>query len=398
MTAPQTITRNADLGDLVEILRGQHARKFDVVVPATKVTAFGGDLVLSGTGVELTADGVTSTDGIYRPTAICDGGIADKLGIPPGYLTRMRTERPDLYDTNVNGWLHGVDQVLAEGGALRYKPAEPDQRRFLVRCFRNEDGGHGVARAFLSDSFKPIENLDVLMTVLEGLKNAGLPVQIAAADLTDRRMYVRVYSDQIQAVAPQLLGNYRSPFTGQTGADNPVVFAGFEVSNSEVGHGAFSIAPRAIIQVCTNGMTWRSHAIRAQHLGGKLPEGTIQWSDETQAKNLELIKAKTIDAVRAFLDADWLQSQLDDLTERAGVEVRKPEETVKHVAAKLRYTEAQQDDILSMFIKGGDVTAGGIMQAVTASAQNQADADLAADMEADAIRALDLAVAHAGRA
>lgn len=395
MTAPQTITRNAGLGDLVEVLRGQQPRKLDVVIPAAQIVASGGNLVLSGAESLIDESGVTTVDGTYRPTAICDGGIADKLDIPPGYLTRMRQQRPDLYDANVNGWLHGTAQAVVGGGAIHYRPAQPDSRSFLVRCFRDDAGGTGVARAFLSNSYKPIENIDVLMTVLEAIKSANLPVQIDRCDLTDRRMYVRVVSESVRAVAPLLLRNYRSPFTGAVGADNPVVFAGFEISNSEVGHGAFSIAPRAVIQVCSNGMTWRDQAVRAQHLGGKLPEGQIVWSDATQEKNLELIRSKTVDAVKAFLDADWLQAQIGRIEQAAGVEVAKPEETIRHVVTKLRYNEAQQDDIMKMFIKGGDITAGGVMQAVTASAQNQADADLAADMEADAVKVLELAAAHA---
>jgi hypothetical protein len=136
-------------------------------------------------------------------------------------------------------------------------------------------------------------------------------------------------------------------------------------------------------------------AIRAQHLGGKLPEGQITWADDTQAKNLELIGLKTRDAIKAFLSQEWLETQIAQIEAKSDRELDKPEETIKQVTAKLRYTQAQQDDILRMFIKGGDTTTGGVMQAVTASAQNQTDADLAAEMEADAFRVLDLAVQYA---
>jgi len=396
MTAPATLARNASLEDLVEILRGQQPRRYDVVVPAAAIRAERGNLVLAGTGVELTADGVTSTDGTYIPTAVCDGGIAAKLDIPPSYLARLRRERPDMYDSNVNGWLHGytahhTNGVYSTGGA-----GEPDPRRFLVRCFRDDNGGQGVARAFLSDSYKPIENLDVLMTALEGIGQAGVQVEVASANLTDRNMYVKIRSTDVSALAPTLLRNYVSPFSHKRGADNPVVFAGFVLSNSEVGHGAFSIAPYIEIQVCTNGMVRGDQAIRAQHLGGKLPEGQITWADDTQAKNLELIGLKTRDAIQAFLSQEWLEGQIAQIEAKSDRELDKPEETIKQVTAKLRYTTAQQDDILKMFIKGGDTTTGGVMHAVTASAQNQADADLAAEMEADAFRVLDLAAQYAG--
>jgi len=100
--------RNASVEDLVAMLRGQQARKVDVVAPASAVRAEGGLIVLDQTTPVLTGDGVTMTAGAYRPTEVCDGGIADKLGIPAAYLRRMRTSRPGLFDANVNGWLAGT--------------------------------------------------------------------------------------------------------------------------------------------------------------------------------------------------------------------------------------------------------------------------------------------------
>ena len=58
-------------------------------------------------------------------------------------------------------------------------------------------------------------------------------------------MYVRVVCEQVRVLAPALLAGYRSPFTGAAGADNPVVFAGFVITNSETGCGAFSLVPAA---------------------------------------------------------------------------------------------------------------------------------------------------------
>ena len=48
---------------------------------------------------------------------------------------------------------------------------------------------------------------------------------------------------------------------------------------------------------------------------------------------------------------------------------------------------------MAHFIRGGDLTAGGILHAVTSTAQTQADADTAHDMEAAGLRALEIAAA-----
>ena len=97
----------------------------------------------------------------------------------------------------------------------------------------------------------------------------------------------------------------RSP--ARAGADNPVVFAGFVITNSETGCGAFTLTPRLVVQVCRNGMTITRDAIRAVHLGERLDEGVVTWSGNTQDKTLALITAKTTDAVAAFLDSGYVE-------------------------------------------------------------------------------------------
>src|SRR5690606_36497407 len=149
-------TRNADLGDLHALLRDQHARKVDVPVGAAQIRAVGTSLELIDTPPLLSDAGVTDSAGLYLPTEIFDQGLADKLGIPLPYLRRLRAERPGLYAANVNVWL------------------ETDERRFLVRALRGTGDGAGVVRAFLSDRYKIIDNLDVLMATLDGVRLAGV--------------------------------------------------------------------------------------------------------------------------------------------------------------------------------------------------------------------------------
>ena len=54
---------------------------------------------------------------------------------------------------------------------------------------------------------------------------------------------------------------------------------------------------------------------------------------------------------------------------------------------RLRYSEAQQKEILDHFIAGGSLTAGGIRHAVTSAAQVQEDGDAAWDLETSALDA-----------
>lgn len=390
-----TQARNASLADLAEILRTQQARKIDVVAPASAIRMDGGLLKVKGTEPVLTADGVTMSEGTYRPTAVFDEGLSDKVGIPLPYVRRMRTERVDLLDANVNGWLHGRKELRRFTGAGEYdviREAIPgDSRSFLLRLFADADGGTGVARAMLSDRYRMVDNLDVLMAALEGIRRRDLQVEIESADLSERRMTVRIVAPEVTALAPTLLERYRSPFTGALGKDNPVVQAGLVISNSETGGGAFTIVPRFRVLVCKNGMTVTKDAVRNVHLGGRLEDGVVRWTDETQQRNLDLIASRTADAVATFLDTEYMERVIREVEEQAGIPVSNPVETVRAVGKKLAFTEAQITGVLDHFIKGADATAGGVMQAVTSFAQTVEDPDAANAVEEQGMRAMQLA-------
>ena len=392
----ETTTRNATLADLAELLTEQQARKIDVVAPASKLRSKDGNLVIEGADPIIEDDGVTDPNGAYRPTSVCDEGVADKLGIPLVYVRKLRESRGDLYDTNVNGWLRGArrPEGLTIEAEREWRETHPaDKRSFLIRTFRGDDGP-GIARAFLSDSYKVIDNLDALTAALDGIRQSGVEINVTGCDLTDRRMYVRVTAPAVQALAPALLERYRSPFSGAAGADNPTVFAGLVLSNSETGGGAFTIVPRLTVEVCSNGMTMTKDAVRAIHLGEKLDEGVIRWSEDTQKKNLELITAKARDAVATFLDVGYMTTVIRRLEETAGAPVSDAPAVIEAVSKKLAFSKEQTAGILDHFIKGADLTAGGVMHAVTSFAQTVVDADAAADLEASGVRAMELAAAN----
>ncbi|MFF0142640.1 DUF932 domain-containing protein [Streptomyces sp. NPDC005227] len=374
--------RNADLRDLVVILEDHKRRKQDVVVSASALSFRDGNVQVEGMERQITEDGVTDVDGTYRPTAVADEGIADKLKIPTSYLRRMRAENVPLLDENVNAWLR----------------QQPD-RRFMLRTFRGDHTpgtapAEGVARALMSDSYKVMDNFDILLAALEGVQKSGHPTKVIGCDLTDRRMYVRVESEAVAVMAPELLSGYHSPFDGRSGDQLPLVSAGFVITNSEVGSGAWSVTPRAVMQVCTNGLTIPMDVMRAVHVGAKHDEGVVSWSEDTQKKELEVITAKTADAVRTFLSREYIEAKLREIEAAAGRPVTEPTKTIEHVTKTLKISNEAKETILAHFVRGGQMTAGGVMQAVTSTAQTLADADQAAALEALALPALTAAAAH----
>lgn len=374
MATPTTL-RNATLQEIADVLKVQADSRYDVVAHSESLRFEGGNLMVSGTDAEITMDGVTPVDVCLTPTDVFDAGLAQRLDIPIKYLRKMRatTDAEALLDANVNEWL------------------ARSSKQWFVRGFKSDDETCGIARAFLSDRFNCVDNFDVLMAALDGIRAAGVAVNVVGCDLSERRMSVRIEAPEVSALAPALLANYRSPFSGDRGADNPTVFAGFVISNSETGGGAFTITPRLVVQVCRNGMTITKDALRKVHLGSQMDEGVIRWGDDTSHKNTELVTMQARDAVSTFCDVAYVESKIAEIEESAGVTVAQPTKVIERVGKALTFTKEEQDGILGHFIQGGDLTAGGVMHSVTSFAQTVLDPDRAGFIEESGLQALVLA-------
>ena len=173
--------------------------------------------------------------------------------------------------------------------------------------------------------------------------------------------------------------------------DEPIVFAGFKITNSEVGNGRFTITPMLTVQICGSGLSITAHALSKVHVGARLDEGVIRWSRETERRALDLVTSQTTDAVESYLNTDYVKAKVTEIEAIAGRPVSDPVKTVELVSKTLSFTPEQRSTILDHFVKGGQLAAGGVMQAVTWAAQTDADADVAHGMEAAGLRALQLA-------
>lgn len=392
---PNEIVRRdtMDLVQLAAALNDRRTRSLDIVAPASAVRFDGAALVISGMDQTIGEDGVTDPNGRYVPTVVGHETLGARLDIPARYLKRLAADRTDLYDENVNGLLRGAADGfdLATGD----ETFPNDGPTALYRLLRSDDAieNRGVLRAVLSPRYRTIDDFDVLLAMLKGLNQSGIDLtpDNFKADLTPRRMIVRVRAPQVEALAPELLKGYRSPYRS-AGEESPIVFAGFRMTNSEVGGGAFSITPEITVLACDNGMTITKKATREVHLGGELPEG-IQWSDETRRRNVELVASKTADTVRSFLSTGFLETTIKELEADAGVELADPAATITAVAKDkaMLFSDTEAAGILGMFVRGGQMTSGGVLHAVTAFSQTVPDADRAHDLETKAVRAMAIA-------
>ena len=438
-----TSARNADLTTIRELLEQQRARRLDLVVSPDMIRAERGRIVvLPGEKAQLvTPDGVVSAAGFYLPTDVADEGLGSMLGIDGGYLKRLRDRDPartDVWDANVNLMLHGFLSEPPEG-------IEPEfagyGKALLLRMLRGDGETDGVLRTVRSPRFRvDMDNLDVLTAVMDGFREAGVIPVPHVCDLSARRMRVQFAIPQMAALAPRLLDGYRSPLddgrghgvqrAGQLGrspedggdrpgmrlradarwgdwtvsdafraahlegqgyrpGEEPVVFAGVEVSCSDVGEGGRNIYPRLLVQVCKNGLTLASEADKRSHLGSEKQPGFIQVSAETDTAELALITQQTKDAVITYSGEEFFLGQVADIEALAGVKVKAPEQVVQDVTRANGFTRAEAAGIWDMFLMGGgstqEGTAGQVANAITAYSQTIDSGDRAAEMDRAAI-------------
>ena len=243
--------------------------------------------------------------------------IAEKVGIPFKYYERMRAEKPDLLAHNVNTWFQ----------------AQPANR--LVRTVG------GSVRAFLSDSYRPLDNFDVAENILPKL--IELKLEVVSAEITETRLYIQARDTRIQ---------------GEVKVGD-VVQNGVVITNSEVGRGSLYIAELMYRLRCLNGMVGED-VVRKAHVGGAR-RGDISFTEE-------VFKTDTRNATdRAF----WMQA-------------------VEKLVEVLQLTQAEGSGILNSLCRGGDLSQWGLANAVTAQAHTTENYDRAFEFEQLGTRVIEL--------
>lgn len=369
--------RHSSLQELANELLTENAKKYDIVIPSSKIKMVEGQLIIQSEELGDDLSKVLAESGISQSNSItldvmgtAHSNISDKLGIPKKYYDRIINE-PDLLDENVNYWLQRA------------------KKNYFLRCFVDKEERTGVVRAMLSDRFKVIDNYDVLMAALEAVKDSGISLSIQTCDVTDKKMYIRFVAPQVEVDSPELLKNYRvpngSPNQGKTG-----IISGFIISNSEIGHGQFSISPRAVVLACNNGMVFHDDSYKKTHLGGQMDAfSQIEWSENTKQQNMNLIISQVKDAITTYISEDYFTAKIHHLEQVGLKKLDHPFEVVKNVSKNLQFSEDKQAELLNYFTQGGDTTAFGVCQALTYYGQVCEDADTQFEIEKEAVTMLE---------
>lgn len=393
---PTATIRHGDLATLAAVLEDRHARKVDIVV-SSKSVHIDDDARMIVPGLDATIDdnGVTPTDGVLTISDPAVGALAERHAVPIKYARRMLADdQPALFAANFNTWL------------------QADDRKMFLRTFTTDDDRQhpGYLRSVLSDGYGVIDDLDTLMAALDAARSVSTDIVVESVNLSERAMSVRFIAPQIQALAPVLLAGYRrpwgpgqAPWETESGRahgwyaedERPVVFAGFDLRNSETGAGQWSLAPLIMERACRNGLVFTSDRFARTHIGARMADGIVRYSQDTQAKNVDLIRSMTADTIRTFLDVDYVKAKIAEIELVSGTPVERPDTVIETIARKLRYSDDERQTILAHFIAGGQSTAGGVLQAVTSAAQMITNPDRATEVESSGLDAMAMAAAAA---
>lgn len=341
-----------NLVELAQKIEANKAAKADFIVPTEKAEMVVRDGVETALTFPVPAAEPGGDEGQAEMTIrpIAHEQIGARLDIPKKYYDRMLRDRPELLARNVNTWLH----------------ATPEKR--MVRAMS------GQVRAFLSNKYNRIENEEIAGVVLPIL--GEIPnVEFLATEITERRMY-------IQAVAPKIEGEVKV---------GDVVRAGVTISNSEVGQGSVSVAPFIYRLICKNGAVMKDGMLRANHVGGRIEETSELYADDTRQADDRAILLKVRDHVKAAVNAVEFQKRLETMRSIAGLRITgKVERVVEVLGKKIGANETETSGLLRSLIEGGDLSAWGLVNAVTHQAHDAADFDRNIELQQEGGKLIEL--------
>ena len=328
------------LVDLAQELERQLATKRDLLVPSSLLqchTEEGGHL-------KIIVD-VKEGDGVYGITNLARRQLADKLKIPFAYFERMRTEQPALLDRNVNTWL------------------QTDHEPRMIRTL------DGQVRAVLSDRYRRLDNYDLAESVLPILQRLE-GARFESVELTETKMYLKVITPRLEyEIAP-----------------GDVVQAGIVITNSEVGWGTLSVQPLVYRLVCRNGLIASDRALRKTHVGRTLQsedDPITVFRDDTLAADDKAFFLKVRDVVEAAVSEATFRHVAQKMQKTRDIRLTgDPVKAVEVLANRYTLNDSERAGVLRHLIVEGDLSAYGIVNAVTHFSDDVEDYDRATEFEA----------------
>lgn len=271
--------------------------------------------------------------------------IASRLGIPFRYYQKMQKEYPELLDKNVNGWF------------------ERNPERRMLRTLDHR------LRAFLSDRYRRLDNLELCASVLPVI-NEMKGASIESCEVTESHLYLKIINKKLKAEV----------------AVGDVVQAGFVVSNSEIGFGSLKVEPLVYRLVCKNGLICKDYGQKKYHVGRQVEAETEVayelYSDETLKADDKAFFMKVQDIVRCAVDESRFLMTVDKMREAMRMPlIHDPVQEVELLANSYQLNQSERGNVLRSLFMGRDLTRYGLVNAVTDASKLAITYERATEME-----------------
>jgi hypothetical protein len=305
------------LQSLIEELEKQKPLKWDKRVNSAQI-----EMALEETSLVLWIENKK----LFSITKPCHAQIAEKLEIPLKYYHKMEESAPELLTENVNTWLR------------------QNEKEIFIRGLGNS------VRAFLSDRYRVIDHLDVLMCALNELQ--AHDAEIEDCFLSEIEMNIKVKSAKLRDFVRH---------------KDDLIMGGLFLTNSETGHKALRVEPRMFRVKCSNGMIVEELVIREIHLGN---------GAEADDEIFYLLLRRAIQGL--FNGFGEIVNTLRESTE---IKVKNPQKLISNVADHYKLSEAQKGNILMAFGAEPEYDKYGIANALTLAAQKEESWEKSVEME-----------------
>jgi hypothetical protein len=352
------------LDTLIQRVIEEDERKFDLLADTRRMSIV--PIVKGDTQTDANAPTSVLLN-VDQPTGITSlelsdhalGQISTDLEIPKRYFDRMKVEAPKLFVENIHHWLYQTP------------------KRKLVRAYKGQaqladTRGTGVAvqmehgpdlgRAWLSDRYRRLDNIEIARKLLPEFENLGTEVTFHNAAITDEKFYLR-------ALFPRIEGEVKV---------GDVVQWGVQIKNSEVGSGQFEIENFLNRLICTNGMIVSS-VFSARHVGKRLGENL---SDEAIRADDKAFWLAARDELKAACNQESFDAVLATLRNATdGAIITAPIAATERLAKTFELSDGEKEAVLTQLASNGDFTRWGALNAITAAAKNVDSFDRRVELE-----------------
>ena len=343
---------NNTLSKLLEKVKDQAARSADYLAPTNdlqKITSVEGkpQMVIEANHGDNTK--------IFNINDTAFGQIATHAGIDTRTARRLQASYPKEFDNLTNAIWH------------------KENTRRMVRTHLDYDVQiDGTVRAFVSDKFKTFDNVNLLQTTLPQLMESDAQFQVVSADLSEKRMYLRLKSlDQTG--------------TGANVGDHMANGIGF--GNSEVGAGSVLVYQMFWTLACLNGMQTENKSRSSHITSARDGDDWGLLSDDAKNADNHALELKLRDLVGVYSSREAFDEVLDKMKAAAADvidgEFTDVTDVVNNLGKVMQLTKKENSDVLnglmatigqSGFEQARPLSRATLVNAVTAVA-NRSDVD-----------------------